>query len=73
MTSVALDIVRDVDDLLVRVGTLLVNRVAAKRRVPPYYVALGAPGLCHCHLPDDRVRPDCAFCRRRGALVLPPS
>ncbi len=65
-STLPLNIVRDVDDLLVRAAATLINRVAAKRRVPPYYLALDIPGVCHAHLPDERPQPGCAYCRRRG-------
>lgn len=68
----ALDILGDIDALLVSAAATLLNRVAAKRRVPPYYLALEVPGVCHTHLPDERLQPGCAYCRRRGTGFAKP-
>lgn len=55
-----------VDDLLSRHALALVNRVAARRKVSPYHVALLVPGLCHTHPPHAARVDECAYCRRRG-------
>lgn len=67
---VVADTLADIEWLLETHALAIVNHLARKRRVSPHHLALAVPGLCHSHVPDDRLHtraPDvCAYCQRRG-------
>ncbi len=67
--DIAHRLIHRIEALQSNVGEFLINAVARKHRVSPYYLALRVPGVCHTHSPTTRVVDGCPYCRRRGNVL----